>query len=118
MIEAKCVVITTGTFLSARIFRGLESWPAGRMGDPAANGLSKTFSRLGFALGRLRTGTPPRLVLHTIDFSKFTPLPPDRKPIPFSYMTDEVWLPPKKQVGVMGRAVPWMNCPCDRLSLG
>ncbi|KAH7695785.1 tRNA uridine 5-carboxymethylaminomethyl modification enzyme, partial [Aphelenchoides avenae] len=98
IVEAKCVVITTGTFLSARIFRGLESWPAGRMGDPASNGLSRTFSRLGFALGRLRTGTPPRLYLHTIDFSKFEVVPPDAKSIPFSFMTDQVWLPPEKQL--------------------
>lgn len=98
IISSDTVLITTGTFLGATIFRGLESTPAGRLGEPASYGLSKTFATHGFELGRLRTGTPPRLNADTIDFSKFTMAPPDKKPIPFSYMTKKVWIDVEKQV--------------------
>ncbi|CAD5216886.1 unnamed protein product [Bursaphelenchus xylophilus] len=98
IITSDTVMITTGTFLSAEIYRGMTSRPAGRLGDPASYGLSKTFLRLGFELGRLRTGTPPRLDSNTIDFSKFTIAPPDQNPIPFSYMTKKLWIDVEKQI--------------------
>uniref|UniRef100_A0A914YFU5 Protein MTO1 homolog, mitochondrial n=1 Tax=Panagrolaimus superbus TaxID=310955 RepID=A0A914YFU5_9BILA len=96
-IYSDCVVITTGTFLSAEIYKGNVTTPAGRIGDAASYGLSKTFSNVGFRLGRLRTGTPPRLIADSIDFSKFELMPPDEKPIMFSFLNKEPWLAPEKQ---------------------
>ncbi|EPB65542.1 tRNA uridine 5-carboxymethylaminomethyl modification enzyme GidA, partial [Ancylostoma ceylanicum] len=101
---AKAVVIATGTFLGGEIFLGKRRWPAGRIGEKdvilvkSATGLSKSFHNLGFRLERLRTGTPPRLLKNSIDFSKFDTMPPDEEPIPFSFMTDEIWLSPDKQL--------------------
>ncbi|CAD5212654.1 unnamed protein product [Bursaphelenchus okinawaensis] len=92
IVNSNTVMLTTGTFLSAEIYRGMTSKPAGRIGDAASYGLSRTFNRLGFVLGRLRTGTPPRLDADTIDFTKFEEAPPDQKPIPFSYLTKKVWI--------------------------
>ncbi|EJD75869.1 tRNA uridine 5-carboxymethylaminomethyl modification enzyme GidA [Loa loa] len=71
----------------------------GVVADGQANSkLSETFKRLGFKLGRFRTGTPARLFKKTIDFSKFAPQLPDRKPIPFSFLTEHVWLPHHQQL--------------------
>ncbi|TKR77558.1 hypothetical protein L596_018506 [Steinernema carpocapsae] len=98
IIEAKAVVLTTGTFLRGEIFLGKDCWPAGRMGEKSSIGLSKTLDKLGLWLGRLRTGTPPRLLKNTIDFSKFRMMPPDEKPIPFSFMTDNLWIQPEQQL--------------------
>ncbi|KAK0393060.1 hypothetical protein QR680_000037 [Steinernema hermaphroditum] len=98
VLGAKAVVITTGTFLNAEIFQGTQRWAAGRIGERSSIGLPKTLCRLGFKLGRLRTGTPPRLLKNTIDFSKFQLMPPDEKPIPFSYMTRQLWLSPEMQL--------------------
>ncbi|KAK6062086.1 tRNA uridine 5-carboxymethylaminomethyl modification enzyme GidA, partial [Cooperia oncophora] len=97
-LEAKTVVIATGTFLGGEIFLGKDRWPAGRIGEKSAMGLSQSFRELGFRLARLRTGTPPRLLKDTIDFTQFEIMPPDHVPIPFSFMTDQVWLPPDKQL--------------------
>ena len=97
VIEADSVVITTGTFLSAEIYQGNTRTPAGRIGDPASYGLSKTFKKLGFKLGRLRTGTPPRLLSSSIDFTKFKLMPPDNDPILFSFLSEKVWLAPEHQ---------------------
>ncbi|KAI6242185.1 Glucose-inhibited division protein A-related domain containing protein [Aphelenchoides fujianensis] len=98
LINSKCVVITTGTFLSGEIYVGHRSYPAGRRGEAASYGLSRTFQRLGLELGRFRTGTSPRLDAKTIDFARFgREMPPDRVPVPFSFMTDEVWLPFERQ---------------------
>ncbi|CAI5441460.1 unnamed protein product [Caenorhabditis angaria] len=98
IISTKCVVITTGTFLRGRIYQGTDSWEAGRIGEQSSNELSESFGKLGFELGRLRTGTPPRLMRNTIDFSKFDVVPPDQTPIPFSFLTKNVWLPVEKQL--------------------
>lgn len=92
------MVITTGTFLSAQIFIGLESKPAGRIGEAASYGLSATLKRLGFKLGRLRTGTPPRLEKSTIDFSATEEKRGDDRPTPFSFMNNLVWLNPLDQI--------------------
>lgn len=64
----------------------------------ASSKLSETFSRLGFKLGRFRTGTPARLFKNTIDFSKFAAQRPDRKPIPFSFLTEHISLPYHQQL--------------------
>src|ERR1700741_5433582 len=87
------VVITTGTFLRGLIHLGEKNWPAGRVGEAPALGLSASFERAGFALGRLKTGTPPRLDGTTIDWSAVEMQPGDDPPEPFSVMTDRITTP-------------------------
>lgn len=84
------VIITTGTFLGGEIHIGLESFPAGRMGEAATFGLSKSLREAGFQLGRLKTGTPPRLDRKTIDFGILEEQRGDEPPVPFSYLNDRV----------------------------
>jgi tRNA uridine 5-carboxymethylaminomethyl modification enzyme len=90
IIPTNQVVITTGTFLGGEIHIGLECHPAGRMGEAATFGLSKSLKDAGFKLGRLKTGTPPRLAKNTIDFSILQAQPGDNPPMPFSYLNDTV----------------------------
>lgn len=90
---AKTVVITTGTFLNGLIHIGLENFPSGRMGDPPSVGLSESLKNLGFQMGRLKTGTTPRLNGKTIDFEKLEPQEGDNPPIPFSFSTKEIKQP-------------------------
>lgn len=90
VVDAKSVVLTTGTFLRGLIHRGRHTTPAGRAGDEPAVGLAQTLERLRFPLGRLRTGTPPRLVGATIDWAKCIPQPGDERPQPFSFMHSSV----------------------------
>ena len=92
-LPAGAVVITTGTFLRGLIHLGEKNWPAGRVGEAPAMGLSASFERLGFALGRLKTGTPPRLDGGTIDWSAVEMQPGDDPPEPFSTMTDRITTP-------------------------
>ncbi|KAK8225632.1 glucose inhibited division protein A-domain-containing protein [Phyllosticta capitalensis] len=89
-IEAKNIVITTGTFLGGEIHIGLDVFPSGRMGEAATFGLSKSLREAGFQLGRLKTGTPPRLDKKTINFDVLDPQPGDEPPMPFSYLNDRV----------------------------
>ncbi|PGH03252.1 tRNA uridine 5-carboxymethylaminomethyl modification enzyme GidA [Polytolypa hystricis UAMH7299] len=84
------VVITTGTFLGGEIHIGLEAYPSGRMGEAATFGLGKSLRDAGFQLGRLKTGTPPRLDSKTIDFSSLEIQPGDSPPTPFSYLNGRV----------------------------
>lgn len=93
VLAAGAVVLTTGTFLGGVIHIGLEQHAAGRVGDAAASGLAKTLARFGFALGRLKTGTPPRLDGRTIDYQGLTAQPGDRVPTPFSTLTDRITTP-------------------------
>ena len=86
-LRADAVVLTTGTFLRGVIHLGEESRPAGRVGEAPAVGLSRTLERFGFRLGRLKTGTPPRLDGRTIDTSGLAVQEGDDPPEPFSYMT-------------------------------
>ncbi|CAJ0932365.1 unnamed protein product, partial [Mesorhabditis belari] len=97
-LAADAIVITTGTFLGGEIFLGTKRWPAGRIGDKSSIGLPKTFKKLGLQLGRLRTGTPPRLIMSTIDFSQFQRMPPDEEPIPFSFLTEQPAISTEKQL--------------------
>ena len=97
-VRSKSVIITTGTFLRGQINFGLEKYPAGRMGDAPAIGLANTLDRLQFRLSRLKTGTPPRLLKDTVDFSVMTAQCGDDPPSPFSFMNDKVWLDPKEQM--------------------
>ena len=93
VLSAGAVVITTGTFLRGLIHLGEKNWPAGRVGEAPAMGLSTSFERLGFTLGRLKTGTPPRLDGTTIDWSAVEMQPGDDPPEPFSTMTDRITTP-------------------------
>lgn len=92
-IAAAAVVLTTGTFLRGLIHRGETRIPAGRVGEAPAIGLSRTLDRSGFSLGRLKTGTPPRLDGRTIDWAKLEVQPGDEPPEPFSYLTDRITVP-------------------------
>jgi tRNA uridine 5-carboxymethylaminomethyl modification enzyme len=89
IIPTNHVVITTGTFLGGEIHIGLEAFPSGRMGEAATFGLSKSLKDAGFKLGRLKTGTPPRLSKQSIDFSKLEEQIGDDPPMPFSYLNDK-----------------------------
>ncbi|KAJ2899050.1 glucose inhibited division protein A-domain-containing protein [Zalerion maritima] len=84
------VIITTGTFLGGEIHIGLDVRPAGRIGEAPTYGLSTSLKEAGFKLGRLKTGTPPRLLDKTIDWPSLQPQLGDDPPEPFSYMNDEV----------------------------
>jgi tRNA uridine 5-carboxymethylaminomethyl modification enzyme len=89
-IRAKAVILTSGTFLKGLIHIGLNHFPAGRAGEASAEHLSDCMRDLGFEVGRLKTGTPPRLDGATIDFSVMVPQPGDDPPPPFSYRTDRI----------------------------
>ncbi len=84
----KTVIITPGTFFNGLIHIGLVNFPAGRMGDFASVSLPRQLRDLGFELGRLKTGTTPRLDGKTIDFSKLEPQYGDEEPVPFSFSTN------------------------------
>ena len=87
---SQAVVVTAGTFLKGLIHVGLEQFEAGRMGDFSSVGLSASLRNLGFDIGRLKTGTCPRLDGRTIDFSKLEPQESDDPPQPFSFMTGSI----------------------------
>ena len=89
-IIAGAVVLTTGTFLRGLIHIGEKQIPAGRVGEAPAMGLSRTLENLGLALGRLKTGTPPRLDGRTIDWSALEMQPGDNPPEPFSIFTTQI----------------------------
>ena len=86
----KTVILTTGTFLKGLIHIGLKNFPAGRMGDPPSNKLSDHLRDLGLRIGRLKTGTTPRLDGRTVDFSRLTPQYGDEPPVPFSFETKSI----------------------------
>ena len=88
--EAPAVVVSTGTFLGGMIHIGLRQFPAGRAGEFPANGLSQDYAAHGFPLGRLKTGTCPRLNARTIDFDSLEVQPGDDPPLPFSFDTGAI----------------------------
>lgn len=102
-MHAGSVILTTGTFLRGMIHVGLEKHPAGRLGDQPSVGLAQTLERLGFAVGRLKTGTPPRLAKDTIDFSGLEERTADNPPVPFSFLSKAVWI-----------KVAQVKCTCSR----
>ena len=102
VLSCKKVVITTGTFLGGEIHIGLEVFPSGRMGEAATFGLSKSLRDAGFQLGRLKTGTPPRLDRKTIDFQKLEVQDGEDPPTPFSYLNDTVSVATKDQLPCYG----------------
>ena len=93
--QADAVVITTGTFLRGLIHIGMNSHPAGRVNEKPSDQLSESFLACGFEVARLKTGTPPRLLRDTIDFSKCDVQYGDREPKPFSFQTESVDQRPK-----------------------
>lgn len=92
-VAAGAVVLTSGTFLKGIIYIGLTHFPAGRAGETSAEHLSDCMRDLGFEIGRLKTGTPPRLDRDTIDFSRMTSQPGDDPPPPFSHRTERITTP-------------------------
>src|SRR5438093_282552 len=92
-LRSRAVVITTGTFLRALMHSGDKKTVGGRFGEPSAETLSDSLRKLGLRLGRLKTGTPPRIEKDSVDFSKLEPAPGDDVPRPFSILTDRIALP-------------------------
>ncbi|MCG3129784.1 MAG: tRNA uridine 5-carboxymethylaminomethyl modification enzyme MnmG [Phycisphaerae bacterium] len=94
-LRADAVILTTGTFLRGLMHCGSRRAEGGRIGEAPAVGVSRALERLGFELGRLKTGTPPRLHRDTLDYDRLEPQPGDDPPSPFSFMTDAL---PQRQV--------------------
>ncbi|HZI85994.1 MAG TPA: tRNA uridine-5-carboxymethylaminomethyl(34) synthesis enzyme MnmG [Pyrinomonadaceae bacterium] len=92
-IAGSAVVIATGTFLNGVVHTGRQTYKAGRTGEPSSIELAESLRTLGFPVGRLKTGTPPRLDGRAIDWNAFDPQPPDEVPVPFSFSTDEILQP-------------------------
>src|ERR1043165_2320308 len=92
-LTAKAIVITTGTFLRALMHSGEQKTVGGRIGESSAETLSDSLAALGLKLGRLKTGTPPRVARDTVDFTKLEEAPGDERPRPFSILTDRLELP-------------------------
>jgi tRNA uridine 5-carboxymethylaminomethyl modification enzyme len=92
-VACKAIVVTTGTFLNGLIHVGDEQRPAGRAGEPPSCDLATSIREIGFVMGRLKTGTPPRLDRRSIDFSVFTEEPGDDPIVPFSFLTTRIERP-------------------------
>jgi len=90
ILGANSVVVATGTFLNGLVHTGKRTYAAGRAGEPASTELAESLKDLGFPVGRLKTGTPPRIDARTIDWSAFEPQPPDEIPTPFSFSTSTI----------------------------
>lgn len=89
-IGAKAIVVATGTFLNGTIHTGRQTYGGGRAGEPPSVDLAQALKRLGFPVGRLKTGTPPRLDGRTVDWDAFDRQPPDERPVAFSFATDQI----------------------------
>lgn len=89
-LRAEAVIVATGTFLNGLIHTGKRTYKAGRAGEPASIELAESLKHLGFPVGRLKTGTPPRLDGRTIDWEAFQSQPPDEFPVPFSFSTHSI----------------------------
>src|SRR5262245_62094026 len=100
-VEAGAVVVTTGTFLNGLVHCGEQTYPAGRSGEPPSVLLGEALRCLGLQIGRLKTGTPPRLDARTIDFTRFQVQPGDPTPTPFSFRTRAITQP---------QTVCWIAC--------
>ena len=89
-VSCRALVVTTGTFLNGLVHIGDEQRPAGRAGEPPTHHLAESLRGFGFEMGRLKTGTPPRLDRRSIDFSRFKEDLGDDPPVPFSFSTDRI----------------------------
>ncbi|MCA1642696.1 MAG: tRNA uridine-5-carboxymethylaminomethyl(34) synthesis enzyme MnmG, partial [Acidobacteria bacterium] len=89
-IRTETVILATGTFLNGLIHTGKRTYAAGRAGEPASTELAECLKQLGFPLGRLKTGTPPRLDGRSIDWDQFSAQPGDSDPVPFSFSTQTI----------------------------
>ena len=89
-VGAKAVVVATGTFLNGKIHTGNRDYSAGRAGEPASIDLAENLREMGFPVGRLKTGTPPRLDGRTIDWDRFEEQQPDADPVAFSFSTEKI----------------------------
>src|SRR5215204_7599792 len=92
-LRAGAIILAAGTFLNGLIHTGRSTYTAGRAGEPASIELAETLKRLGFPVGRLKTGTPPRLDGRTIDWDVFESQPADERPVPFSFLTESIEQP-------------------------
>lgn len=90
LVECKSLILTCGTFLNGRIHMGMSNYESGRAGEPPAIGLTQSLMDLGFEVGRLKTGTPPRLDNSTINWDDVDVQPGDNPPKPFSFQTDKI----------------------------
>jgi len=105
--RARAVVLTTGTFLRGILHRGDKMWPGGRIDEPAADRLSDALERAGLRLGRLKTGTPPRVDGRTLDYARLAEQPSDPDPVRFSFSSPrrrEAW--PPRPPGELAPPVP------------
>jgi tRNA uridine 5-carboxymethylaminomethyl modification enzyme len=93
IVNARCCVLTTGTFLRGLMHTGEKRSLGGREGEPAASSLSQSLASLGLRMGRLKTGTPPRVFRDSVDFSRLAAQPGDDPPLPFSHRTDRIEQP-------------------------
>jgi len=89
-VGTNAIVVATGTFLNGLVHTGRRTYSAGRAGEPASIELAEALKKLGFPVGRLKTGTPPRLDGRTVDWDAFEPQPGDERPTPFSFSTDAI----------------------------
>ncbi len=92
-IDCKSAVLTTGTFLRGKIMLGSKASPAGRVGDKPSISLAKKLQKLKFSIGRLKTGTPPRILKKSINFNNLDEQLPDKNPIPFSFINKFIHTP-------------------------
>ncbi len=99
-LHCRATIVTTGTFLRGLMHTGEKQTAGGRVGEAAATGLTACLQKLGLEMGRLKTGTPPRLQRQSIDFSALENQPGDDRPAPFSYLNEYAgkWSPPLPQV--------------------
>jgi len=95
VFRSRQVVVNAGTFMGGKMFAGEVSKPGGRAGDPPSTGLSAALARLGFPLGRLKTGTPPRVHRRSVDFSRLEVQPPSAVPLMFSYRSSPAFPGPQ-----------------------
>ena len=91
--RCRALILTPGTFLRGLIHLGSQQWPAGRIDEPPAETLSESLERIGLSLGRLKTGTPPRLDAATIDFDSLEAQPGEQPPLPFSFISQGITRP-------------------------
>ncbi len=92
-ISARAVVLTTGTFMDGKVFIGEYQVSSGRLGEPAALGLGSSLRRMGFSLGRMKTGTPARVSASSLNFDRMEEQPGDKDMLPFSFSTKEIIRP-------------------------